>query len=60
MQRMNRYLEFQVDEQSGRTVVTVKDRNTGEVIRQIPSEEILRLARNLSGTTPAALVNETV
>jgi flagellar protein FlaG len=60
LQRMNRYLEFQVDEQSGRTVVTAKDRNTGEVIRQIPSEEVLRLARNLGGAAPAALVNETV
>lgn len=59
MQGMNRYLEFRVDEDSGRTVVTVKDRNTGETIRQIPSEEIMRLAHNLGGKTPTALVDET-
>jgi flagellar protein FlaG len=59
MQSMNRYLEFRVDEDSGRTVVTVKDKTTGETIRQIPSEEVMRLAHNLGGKTPAALVNET-
>jgi flagellar protein FlaG len=60
MQRMNRYLEFTVDEHSGRTVVTVKDKDTGETIRQIPSEEVLRLARNLGGTTHIGLIDETV
>lgn len=60
MQSMNRYLEFRVDQDSGRTVVTVKDKTTGETIRQIPSEEVMRLAHNLGGTTQAALVDETV
>lgn len=60
MQSMNRYLEFRVDADSGRTVVTVKDKSTGETIRQIPSEEVMRLAHNLGGKTPTALVNETV
>jgi flagellar protein FlaG len=60
MRSMNRYLEFHVDEDSGRTVVTVKDRNTGETVRQIPSEEVLRLAHNLGGKTPTGLVDETV
>ncbi|CAI4171667.1 Flagellar biosynthesis protein FlaG [Alteromonas macleodii] len=40
----NRDLLFNVDEQTQRTVVTVKDSSSGEVIRQIPSEEILKLA----------------
>ncbi|HEY0942769.1 MAG TPA: flagellar protein FlaG [Steroidobacter sp.] len=60
MQSMNRYLEFRIDEDSGRTVVTVKDKNTGETIRQIPSEEVLRLAHNLGGKTSGGLVDETV
>ncbi|MDY6948433.1 MAG: flagellar protein FlaG [Pseudomonadota bacterium] len=60
MQSMNRYLEFRVDQDSGRTVVTVKDKTTGETIRQIPSEEVMRLAHNLGGKTQAALVDETV
>src|SRR5689334_22407029 len=42
-----RSLSFSVDTQSGETVVSVKDAATGDVIRQIPSEEALRLARAL-------------
>ena len=60
MQSMNRYLEFRVDQDSGRTVVTVKDKTTGETVRQIPSEEILRLAQNLGGGSRTALVDQTV
>jgi len=40
-------LEFSVDDESGRTVVKVLDSQTNEVIRQIPSEEMLAIARNL-------------
>src|SRR5262245_55669166 len=60
MQGMNRYLEFRVDEDSGRTVVTVKDKTTGETIRQIPSEEIMRLAHNLGGKAHTGLIDQTV
>ena len=42
-----RSLHFSVDTQSGMTVVSVKDVATGDVIRQIPSEEALRLAHAL-------------
>ncbi len=44
---MERDLEFRVDEETARTIVTVRDGETGEIIRQIPSEEVLRLAENL-------------
>ena len=40
-------LEFSMDEASGRTVITVVDTNTQEVIRQIPSEEVLRMSQEL-------------
>lgn len=60
MQSMNRYLEFRVDEDSGRTIVTVKDRTTGDTIRQIPSEEVLRLAQNLGGKAHTGLIDQTV
>jgi len=40
-------LEFKVDEQSGRTVITVYNPETEEVIRQIPPEEAIRLAQLL-------------
>ncbi len=41
MQNMNRNLQFSVDDDSGDTVVKVIDSETEEVVRQIPSEEIL-------------------
>lgn len=47
MQALRRELNFSVDEASGRTVITVKDSETDEVIRQIPAEEALRLAERL-------------
>jgi len=40
-------LRFSVDESTGRTVITVTDAATREVIRQIPSEELLAVARAL-------------
>ena len=43
-----RSLEFRVDQDSHRVVVSVHDAATGEVIRQIPDEEVLRTARVLS------------
>lgn len=41
-------LQFQLHDDSSRMVVKVTEIATGEVIRQIPSEEALRLAENLS------------
>jgi flagellar protein FlaG len=39
-----RNLSFRVDEGSGRTVITVVDSTTQQVIRQIPSEEVLAVS----------------
>lgn len=44
-QSVRRSLRFNVDDDTGITVITVRDRETDEVIRQIPSEELLELAR---------------
>jgi flagellar protein FlaG len=43
-----RNLQFSIDGESGRTVVRVVDTQTKEVIRQIPSAEILAIDRALS------------
>lgn len=40
-----RDLQFRVDDESGRVVVSVRDSETGELIRQIPNEELLRIAQ---------------
>ncbi len=47
VQSFQRDLRFTVDEDLGRAIVHVVDKNTQEVIRQIPNETALRLARNL-------------
>jgi flagellar protein FlaG len=41
-------LQFSIDEELDRVVVTVRDRRDGSVLRQIPSEEALRIARALA------------
>ena len=43
---IGRSLQFRVDENSGRVVVSVRDPSTGELIRQIPSEDALRIAED--------------
>ncbi|MEL0082213.1 MAG: flagellar protein FlaG [Gammaproteobacteria bacterium] len=44
---IDRNLQFHVDEITGKTVVTVRDKQTDEVIRQIPNEEMLSMAQRL-------------
>jgi len=47
IQNVQRNLAFSVDKDLEQIVVNITDKNTDEVIRQIPSEEFLELARNL-------------
>ena len=47
---LNRDLSFSVHEASGRMVVKVLDGETKEVIRQIPSEEFLRISESLASS----------
>jgi flagellar protein FlaG len=53
--QVRRELEFTVDEASGNTVITVRNKETGEVVRQIPAEEVLALARALAEGRPTLL-----
>lgn len=43
-----RNLEFSTDEESGQIVVKVIATDSGKLIRQLPSEEALRIAHSLS------------
>ncbi len=47
MKNNGRQLNFSVDKTINRTVVQVKNAETGEVIRQIPDETLLRVAHNI-------------
>jgi len=45
---MGRSLDFAVDSSSGKQIVRVTNPSTGEVVRQIPSEEVVQIARSLN------------
>ena len=47
VQRIFRDIDLSVDPDLDDVVVRIVDRETGELVRQIPSEELLELARNL-------------
>jgi flagellar protein FlaG len=47
MQDGGRGLAFKVDPSLNRPVVTVTNRETGEVIRQIPNEVVIRMAHSI-------------
>jgi len=42
-----RNLQFSIDDATGRSVVKVVDATTNEVIRQMPSEELLAITRSM-------------
>lgn len=42
-----RSLSFMVDEASGKSIIKVMDKNTEQLIRQIPSEELLKVAQDI-------------
>lgn len=45
---MQKGLKFSVDDDSGKQVIKVQDIESGDIIRQIPSEEALQLAKKIS------------
>ena len=58
IQSVQRDLHFAVDEDLDQTVIRVMDRDTGELIRQIPEEVFLDLARKMKAEQePFHLVN---
>jgi flagellar protein FlaG len=48
VQASQRKLDFSIDDSTGRVVVKVIATDSGDVIRQIPSETALKLAQSLS------------
>ena len=56
-QTLRRDLQFRVDKDSNRVIVTVTDSESGDVIRQIPSEELLAIARSLEAAQQGLLLN---
>jgi flagellar protein FlaG len=57
VQSVHRDLQFFVDEDSGVTVVRVRDKETGDLIRQIPEDIFLNLAQKLKEDNTLNLIN---
>jgi len=48
IQQVSRELEFTIDKELDRVIIKVYNTDTKEVLRQIPAEEVLSLARHLA------------
>jgi flagellar protein FlaG len=48
LRSVGREVQFSIDSDSGETVITIRDSSTGELVRQIPSAEALRLSQALA------------
>ena len=57
VQSIQRDLQFSVDKELDRTVIKVVDRDSGDIIRQIPEDIFLELARRLKDDGELQLVN---
>jgi len=60
VQKTQRHLDFQLDEESGRTVVRVYDTQSDKLVRQIPDEAALELAKRLNSEEPSLLFSAQV
>lgn len=50
-------LQFEIDKDTDKVIVKVVDQTSGEVIRQIPTEEVVRIAK-VMGEANGLLVNQ--
>lgn len=60
VQQSERTLDFKLDESSGQTVISVYDKASEELIRQIPGELALELAQKLNDEEPSLLFSAQV
>ena len=60
VQKTQRDLDFQIDEESGKTVIKVYDSITAKLVRQIPDEAALELAKRLNSEEPSLLFSAQV
>ena len=60
VQSVQRTLDFQLDEDSGKTIIRVYDKESEELIRQIPGELAVELAQKLNEEEPLLLFSAQV
>lgn len=52
---LNQKIGFDTDEQTGKTIIVIKNKETNEVIKQIPPQHFLDLVYNLNKAASAVL-----
>lgn len=60
VQKTQRDLDFRLDEESGKTVIRVYDRHSEQLVRQIPNEAALEMAKKLNSEEPTLLFSAQV
>ena len=45
---LNRKVDYHIEQDSNKLVIKIRDKETGEIIKQIPEEELLRLTNRIS------------
>ena len=58
LKQTNNNLEFRVDADTKKTVVKLVDSESGDVIRQFPSEEMLQIARSIDQIQQGMLLRQ--
>lgn len=58
LQQSNRNIQFSVDADTQRTVVKLIDSDTGDVIRQYPSKEVLEISRSIENMQQGMLLRQ--
>ena len=54
-QNVNRELKFEVDNEGGEPIVIIIDKDSGDVIRQVPAQELLDINESLAKYPPVSL-----
>jgi flagellar protein FlaG len=55
LRSINKSVQFRVDQATGEMIVTIRDDETGEVIRQVPGEDAVRIAQRIEDQLSAML-----
>jgi len=50
VQNIQRGIQFSVDEESGNSVITITDKETGDEIRKFPSDQVLAISAHIAET----------
>ena len=59
MQKINSSLEFSIDDATSKTVIKVTEKESGQVIMQFPTDEMLSITRAIDSAQQSILLRQT-